>query len=63
MKILNKILHRKDDPLRYLRVPKSQRIDEDEGEDSDATIGGQPTHFDREEIRARGGVVPEEDLR
>lgn len=55
---------RKDDPLRYLHVPKKDRLDTDEGDFSDATdeVTGEADDFDREEVRDRGGVVSAEDL-
>lgn len=53
-----------DDPLRYLEVPESERLDSDGGEDSDAiTDGGDADDvFNRDEVRNRGGIVRQEDL-
>lgn len=58
--------YRKDDPLRYLHVPKSDRLDEDPHDGSDdATdpVTGETDPFDRDEVRKRGDVVGGEMLR
>lgn len=62
--IVNKLMFKKNDPLRDLHVPKKQRKDEDEGPFSDATdeLGIVDDAFDRDEVRNRGGVVSEDDL-
>ncbi len=68
MNILTRIRFRKDDPMRYLHVPKRDRLDRDVGNDSTAVDGetGNDTDFDRDEVRGdpqnRGRVVPPEDL-
>lgn len=56
---------RKDDPLRYLHVPKGERLDEDGGDYSDAVdevTGEADDDFDRDAVRARGRVFAPEDL-
>lgn len=66
-RLRNRMKFAKDDPLRYLHVPKSERLDDDgvAGDDHDAV--DEITHdrdrdFDRDEVRSRGGVVSQEDL-
>lgn len=63
-RLANRIRFPKDDPLRYLHVPQRQRLETDEGDFSDATdeIIDEPDDFDRNAVRGRGDVVPEEDL-
>ena len=57
-RLINRLLFRKDDPLRELRVPRKDRLVEDE------ILGWGNTDFavDRDEVRNRGGVVGPEDL-
>lgn len=60
--------YRKDDPLRDLHVPRSERLDEDPADGSDDArdpLTGEVTTdaLDREAIRRRGEVVSERDLR
>lgn len=54
----------KDDPLHDLHVPKRQRLDTDEGPESDAidVETGADDSFNREQVRNRGNVVDESDL-
>jgi hypothetical protein len=61
---IGRLRYRKDDPLRYLHVPAGERQDTDDGDFSDATdeITGEPDDFDRDAVRARTRVAPEEDL-
>lgn len=58
----NRIRYRKDDPLRYLHVPRRKRKDDDEGRGTDARDDGDDADFDRDEVRNRGGVVGEAEL-
>lgn len=62
--MLERFRFRKDDPLRYLHVPRRKRLDTDGGPDSDALDGdtGADDDIDREDVRDRGGVVSERDL-
>lgn len=52
----------KDDPLYYLHVPRRERLAEDGGSGSDASLGGSDDGFDRDKVKDRGEVVPAEDL-
>ncbi len=68
MSILTRLRFRKDDPQRYLHVPRKDRLDDDgpwdlQGDDTaqdDET--GDDTDFDRDEVRNRGEVLPPEAL-
>ncbi len=70
MNIWTLIRFRKDDPMRYLHVPKRDRLDDDgddeAGDGSTALDGGDDTDFDRDEVRGdplnRGRVMPPEAL-
>ncbi|KKN08564.1 hypothetical protein LCGC14_1055410 [marine sediment metagenome] len=71
MNILTRLRFREDDPLRYLHVPKKERLNDDgvpgvEGDTAFDDETGDDTDFDRDEVRNdpqnRGRVVPPEDL-
>lgn len=55
-----KLRYRKDDPLRYLHVPRKDRLSDDGGPASDASTDQED--FDRDEVRQNTEVVAEEDL-
>lgn len=62
--MIERFIYRKDDPLRYLYVPRHKRLDTDGGPDSDALDGdtGADDDIDRDQVRNRGDVVSERDL-
>jgi len=64
LRLFNQIRFGRDNPLRYLHVPKSERLDNDDGDDSTALNfgSGDDTVVDREVVRKYGGIVSEGDL-
>ncbi len=65
-RLINRLLFRKDDPLRELRVPRRDRLVNDIGPLSTAsgpqTGNGAAIDFERDEVINRLRVESEEDL-